>query len=421
MYFKHEGFRYAEVDYYLKEFDHMPRPILATVHLSALKHNLLTVRRHLIADANRGESSFLPPSLTAPLIAHSTAHSTAPLIWAVIKANAYGHGIENAVIGFDQADGLAMLDFEEAARCRAAGWRKPLLMLEGCFQAGDLHVIDTLSLTPVVHRFDQIEWLAQHAFKKPVDVYLKVNTGMQRLGFATTDYALAFKQMQALQVSGQVGHITHMTHFACADEPDGVSLQMQLFDGVTSHLPGGESVCNSAASLRHAAVARRVRPVPTKIHNWVRPGICLYGSSPFADLTAASFELEPTLTLSAEIIGVQQVKQGLGIGYGHRFIAPHDMRVGIVSCGYADGYPRHAPDFTPVSVQGHLTHLVGRVSMDMLAVDLTRLPQAQVGAPVVLWGQDGPSVDTVAQHAGTIGYELLCAVAPRVKRQVNYV
>jgi alanine racemase len=379
----------------------MPRPILATIHVNALKHNLLSVRRHLTAALAEGESS--------------------PLIWAVIKANAYGHGIENAVAGFAQADGLAMLDFEEAARCRDVGWRKPLLMLEGCFQASDLHEIEKLSLTPVIHRFDQIEWLTQHPFKQSIDVYLKINTGMQRLGFAPEDYGLAFKQLQALQVSGQVNHITHMTHFACADEPDGVTTQLQLFDSVTAHLPGAESICNSAASLRHTPLTKRSRSVLELIPNWVRPGICLYGSSPFNDLTAASFGLQPTLTLSAEIIGVQQVKQGSGIGYGHRFVAPRDMRIGIVSCGYADGYPRHAPDLTPVGVQGEITTLVGRVSMDMLAIDLTSLPNTQVGAPVVLWGQGGPSVDIVAQHAGTIGYELLCAVAPRVKRQVIHV
>lgn len=379
----------------------MPRPILATVHLNALKHNLQTVSQHLRRLSRTGE--------------------TTPFIWAVIKANAYGHGIENAVRGFGQADGLAMLDFEEAARCRAAGWLKPLLMLEGFFQARDLLDIEKLSLTPVVHRFDQIEWLAQHSFKKPINVYLKVNTGMQRLGFAPTDYASAFKQLQALQVTGQVHHISHMTHFACADEPDGVASQIQLFDGVTAHLPGGESLCNSAASLRHGAVASRTRPFADQAPNSVRPGICLYGSSPFADLTAASFDLQPTLTLSAEIIGVQHVKKGLGVGYGHQFTAPHDIRVGIVSCGYADGYPRHATDLTPVGVKGQFTHLVGRVSMDMLAIDLTAIPQAQVGTPVVLWGEGGPSVDLVAQHASTIGYELLCAVAQRVKRQVNHV
>ncbi len=379
----------------------MPRPILATIHLEALKHNLVTVRRYVSANLS--------------------LHETAPSIWAVIKANAYGHGIENAVIAFAQADGLAMLDFDEAVRCRAAGWCKPLLMLEGFFQAADLHEVERLTLTPVVHRFDQIQWLGQHTFFQPIDVYLKSNTGMQRLGFVPADYALAFKQLQALQAAGKVRHITHMTHFACADEPDGTNLPLREFDNVTSHLPGGESICNSAALLRHRSLAKRLRPRAEGSPNWVRPGICLYGSSPFSDLTAASFSLEPTLTLNAEVIAIQQVKQGLGVGYGHRFIAPRDMRIGIVSCGYADGYPRHAPDFTPVGVQGKLTDLVGRVSMDMLTIDLTDLPNTQVGTPVVLWGQNGPSVDTVAQQAGTIGYELLCAVAPRVKHQVSHV
>jgi alanine racemase len=348
-------------------------------------------------------------------------NESGPLIWAVIKANAYGHGVENAVSAFANADGLAMLDFDEAARCRAAGWCKPLLMLEGYFQAGDLHEVANLSLTPVIHRFEQIQWLAQYQLKQPIDVFLKMNTGMQRLGFAPADYVLAFKQLQALQGLGQVRHITHMTHFACADEPNGIDAPLQLFDQVADSLPGGESICNSAATLRHRIVAKRLRPTAEGVPNWVRPGICLYGSTPFADLTAASFNLVPTLTLSAEVIAIQQVKQGLGVGYGYRFIAPRDMCIGIVSCGYADGYPRHAPDGTPVGVQGQLAPLVGRVSMDMLTIDLTDLPHAAVGTPVVLWGQNGPSVDVVAQHSGTIGYELLCAVAPRVNRQVNHV
>lgn len=394
----------------------MPRPILATIHLSALKHNLLRVR------------SLLNTSLQA--------HQATPSVWAVIKANAYGHGIENALMAFGEADGLAMLDFEEAQRCRQAGWRKPLLMLEGCFQAQDLDEIEKLSLTPVIHRMEQIEWLARHSFQQPIDVYLKANTGMQRLGFALTDYLTAFNQLKTLEAAGKVRSITHMTHFACADEPNGVQAPLMAFDEVISTLAGAESLCNSAATLRHTQVAYRSRPRHVKpshpkslqsnpltdhLPNWVRPGICLYGSSPFSDLTAASFDLQATQTLSAEIIALQQVKKGQGVGYGYRFIAPHDMRVGVVSCGYADGYPRHAPDFTPVGVHNQITHLVGRVSMDMLAIDLTAIPQAGVGSKVVLWGQGGPSIDDVAQHAGTLGYELLCAVAPRVKRRVEHV
>lgn len=373
----------------------MPRPISVTIHLDALAHNLASVRQHL----------------------KQGVEHNAPLIWAVVKANAYGHGIENAVTAFAHADGLALLDLQEAQRARDAGWHKPILLLEGCFEAADMHAVENLALTPVVHRDEQIEWIANHSFKAPIDVYLKANSGMQRLGFSLQSYTQAFNRLQSLQNAGKVAHVTHMTHFACADQPDGVASPLQAFDHIARALPGAESLCNSAATLAHTAVATRRRSLTHP--NWVRPGICLYGSSPFAQGSAHDFNLRPTQTLSAQIIATQHVQKGQGIGYGHRFVAPQDMRVGIVSCGYADGYPRHAPDFTPVAVDQQMTHLVGRVSMDMLAIDLTGLDAVQVGAKVVLWGQGGPSVDTVAHHAATIGYELLCAIAPRVPRVVR--
>ncbi|HEY9320605.1 MAG TPA: alanine racemase [Achromobacter sp.] len=369
----------------------MPRPISATVSVSALAHNLAAVRRHL--EQTAAAASGLPPS-----------------IWAVIKANAYGHGIEQAVTGFSKAQGLAMLDLDEAVRCREAGWGGPILLLEGFFNPSDLDLIDRYHLSTTVHNREQLDMLARARFARRVDIMLKLNSGMNRLGFSPAAYPAAHERAMLLQQQGTVGSIGKMTHFACADGPQGVNEQLAVFNSVTHKLPGTISVCNSAATLRFADIAIGS---PTQTH-WVRPGICLYGASPFADADAASFGLKPAMSLSSEIIAVQELKAGDSVGYGAIFRAERAMRIGIVACGYADGYPRHATTGTPVVVAGIRTQLVGRVSMDMLIVDLDPIPAAGVGAPVVLWGEDGPSVDEVAQAAGTIGYELLCALAPRV-------
>ncbi|WP_445656895.1 alanine racemase [Achromobacter sp. NCFB-sbj8-Ac1-l] len=369
----------------------MPRPVSATVSVSALAHNLAAVRRHL--DQTAAAASGLPPS-----------------IWAVIKANAYGHGIEQAVAGFSKAQGLAMLDLDEAVRCREAGWGGPILLLEGFFNPSDLDLVDRYHLSTTVHQREQLDMLARARLSRRVDIMLKLNSGMNRLGFSPAAYLAAHERAQLLQQQGTVGSIGKMTHFACADGPQGVSEQMAVFNSVTHKLPGPVSVCNSAATLRFADIA----VASENQAHWVRPGICLYGASPFADADAASFGLKPAMSLRSEIIAVQELKAGDSVGYGALFRADRAMRVGIVACGYADGYPRHAATGTPVAVAGIRTRLVGRVSMDMLIVDLDPIPAAGVGTPVSLWGEDGPSVDEVALAAGTIGYELLCALAPRV-------
>ncbi len=369
----------------------MPRPISATVSVSALAHNLAAVRRHL--EQTAAAASGLPPS-----------------IWAVIKANAYGHGIEQAVAGFSKAQGLAMLDLDEAVRCREAGWGGPILLLEGFFEPVDLEIIDRYHLSTTVHNREQLDMLARAHLSRRVDIMLKLNSGMNRLGFSPAAYAAAHERAMLLQQQGVLGSVCKMTHFACADGPQGVTEQMAVFNSVTHTMPGAISVCNSAATLRFAEIAVASE---TQSH-WVRPGICLYGASPFADAEAASFGLKPAMSLRSEIIAVQDLKAGDSVGYGAIFRADRSMRIGIVACGYADGYPRHASTGTPVVVAGIRTQLLGRVSMDMLIVDLGPVPAAGVGSPVSLWGEEGPSVDEVAQAAGTIGYELLCALAPRV-------
>jgi alanine racemase len=375
----------------------MPRPIVATISVPALTHNLDVVRRHVDAAA-------------------VAAGGQPPAIWAVIKANAYGHGIETAVTAFSAAQGLAMLDLAEAVRCREAGWVGPIMLLEGLFEAADLALADRYHLTCAVHDEGQIDMLAHAHPSRPLDVFLKLNTGMNRLGFTEATFPGALARLVALQARGVVGHIGCMTHFATADSDPGIAAQYAIFQRATAQHAGSVSVCNSAATLRHTecAVGSAERP------SWVRPGICLYGASPFADVTAAEYGLKPAMTLSSRLIGVQQLVPGARVGYGATFAAERDMRIGVVACGYADGYPRHAPTGTPIEVAGVRTRVVGRVSMDMLTVDLTDVPQAAVGSKVVLWGEDGPSVDDVATASGTIGYELLCAVARRVPTIVHY-
>lgn len=248
---------------------------------------------------------------------------------------------------------------------------------------------------------------------RPVNAYVKVNTGMNRLGFPVDDFPAAYRQAQGLQQQGILAAVGKMSHFARADDdPVKTREQLNLFMQVTQGLPGAVSVCNSAATLTDGLWA------VLDDDQWVRPGICLYGSSPFAQTNAKDLGLEPVMTLASRIISVRSIPAGAGVGYGHTFTSSGPMRVGVVACGYADGYPRHAGTGTPITVNGEPTRLVGRVSMDMLAVDLSHIPSAGVGAPVVLWGDGGPSVDAVAESAGTIGYELLCALAARVPKIV---
>ncbi|PLC55123.1 alanine racemase [Pollutimonas nitritireducens] len=374
----------------------MPRPISATISLSSLSHNLHTVKRRLSgADTPAGRRS--------------------PKVWAVIKANAYGHGIENAIQGFGAADGLAMLDLDEAVRCREAGWTGPILLLEGFFEPADIAIMDHYRVVTVLHCRDQLDMLALARMAHAMDAFVKLDTGMSRLGFSVGDYPGAYDRARAMQAQGVLNGLGKMTHFARADDDSNLTQQqLRLFHQVTMGLPGRVSVCNSAATLTPEIWAS----IPDEQEQWVRPGICLYGASPFADKSAESLQLHAAMTLSSRLISVRDIPEGGSVGYGHMFTSSSSMRIGVVACGYADGYPRHAGTGTPVSVDGVRTRLLGRVSMDMLVVDLTPVPQAHIGSRVVLWGEDGPSVDEVAGTAGTIGYELLCAVATRVPKIV---
>jgi alanine racemase len=351
----------------------MPRPIRATISAAALAHNLTVARQH--ADGAK--------------------------VWAVIKANAYGHGIERAARALAAADGFAVLDFQEAARLRVAGVQKPILMLEGFFKPGDLPLLNKYALTPVVHNPEQVEMLKRTTLEGDIDIYLKVNSGMNRLGFGVESLRPAYN---ALRMHPQVKAVTLMTHFADADGPSGVQAQLGWFEELVKPFEAGQrSLANSAALLRF----------PEARGDWVRPGIMLYGCSPFADQSAESLNLKPAMTLSSEIIGTQHLQAGERVGYGFAYEAVGEMTIGIVACGYADGYPRHAPIGAPVLVNGKRTRIVGKVSMDMLAVDISDIAEAYIGSPVTLWGE-GLSADEVGAAAGTLSYELLVKLSPRV-------
>lgn len=366
----------------------MPRPIEALIHPSAIAHNLARARA-CAPDAK---------------------------VWAVVKADAYGHGIARVFDALRGADGFALLDLDEAQRLRDLGWRGPILLLEGCFEPRDLELCSRLRLWHAVHCEQQIDWLAMHKTHEPHRVFLKMNSGMNRLGFTPQAFRAAWTRLNALP---QVDEISLMTHFSDADArrfgQDGIAHQLATFDAVTADLPGERSLANSAATLRHMG---RVRS------DWVRAGIMSYGGVPdYPEHDEAHWDLRPAMTLRSRIIATQQLQPGDSVGYGSSYVADKPMRIGIVACGYADGYPRHAPTGTPVLVDGQATTTVGRVSMDMLAVDLSPLPAAGFGAEVTLWGR-GPRgrnlpIDAVARSAGTIGYELMCALARRVPVHVS--
>lgn len=365
----------------------MPRPIQATIHPQALRHNLARVRQ-AAPDAQ---------------------------VWAVVKANAYGHGIEQAFEGFRAADGFACLNLEEAQRLRELGWRGPILLLEGCFEPRDLEWCSRLGLWHVVHHDAQIDALSAHKTQVPHHVFLKMNSGMNRLGFAPERYRAAWSRLNALP---QVDEISHMTHFSDADGERGIAHQVATFAKHSADLPGERSLSNSAATLRHASAAGVAA-------DWVRPGIGLYGASPDHPIHQASdWGLLPTMSLQSELIALQSLKAGDTVGYGSSFVAPHDMAIGIAAGGYADGLMRSGSNRAPVLVAGVRTHMVGRVSMDMCAVDLRPLHAAgvnpAVGLEVTFWGQaDNAAVlpiDEVAQACDTIAYELMCGVTPRVPK-----
>jgi len=348
------------------------RPIRVRIDSAALRHNLDAARRR------------------APRSS----------ICAVVKANAYGHGLTRAVRALAAAEGLALIELEAALELRRSGERRPILLLQGFFSPEELEPIATHALTTVVHHPEQLAMLERARPAKRIAVVAKLNTGMNRLGFPAEDL---HGVLERLRNCPSVSVIALMTHFADADGKRGVRWQLERFEAASAGVDLPKSLANSAALLRY----------PEAHKDWVRPGIMLYGCSPFPDENAAALGLRPAMTLASELIAVRSLNAGDGVGYGGTFAASGPMRIGVVACGYADGYPRHAPTGTPIIVCGRRTRTLGRVAMDMLFADLTGILEAAVGSPVTLWGE-GLSADEVAASAGTVSYELLCAISQRV-------
>jgi len=350
----------------------MARPTRATISLGALRHNYGVAKR-------------------------TAARSR---VFAVVKANAYGHGLERATRGLGEIDGFGIVELDGAIATRDRGYRGPILLLEGFFEPGELEPIGHENLTAVVHNDEQLRMLETAKLADPIDVFLKVNTGMNRLGFVPE---VVRDRLARLERAKSVKSIVLMTHFATADGPEGVAEAIRRFNAATEGISRQRSLANTAGIFAH----------PQSHADIVRLGIGLYGATPFADKSAAELGLKPAMTLTSELIAIQELKPGEAVGYGGTFKAEKPMRIGVVACGYADGYPRHAPSGTPVLVGGVSTKTAGRVSMDMITVDLAGIPDARVGTPVTLWGEGMP-IDEVAVPAGTVGYELMCALAPRV-------
>ena len=358
----------------------MTRPITATIDFAALRHN------HAVA----------------------CRHARGARVWTVVKADAYGHGLLRVARALgDLAHGYALIELEGALALRRHGVRQPILLLEGFYAAAELPLLAQHQLTPVLHCMEQVRMFTAAALSRPLPVYLKLNTGMNRLGFNQDELPAAYA---ALSAAPQVSDITLMSHYADADGERGVAEQEARRATMLAGLAGspGLSLANSAALLGY----------PQSCRDWARPGIMLYGGSPFPERrSAVELDLQPVMTLASELIAVRQLAPGDRVGYGGLFTAERPLRIGVVACGYADGYPRHAGTDAPVLVEGRRTRLLGRVSMDKICVDLSGIDQARLGSPVILWGGDAPAylaADDVASAAGTVSYELFCALAPRV-------
>ena len=327
---------------------------------------------------------------------------------AVVKANAYGHGaLQCAAALNDEADGFAVSSIDEALELREAGHQQPIVLLEGWFEAAELELICRHELWPVVHHHGQLVDLREANLSRPLHIWLKLDSGMHRTGFSVAEYPQVWRELQG---SGKVASLTKITHLARADEPKTGRTEQQLeaFLQATTGLEGPASLSNSAGVLAW----------PGAYGDWVRPGIMLYGSSPFGFAQEQAALLRPVMQLDSRVIAVHQIAAGEPIGYGSRFVTSRPSRIGVVAMGYADGYPRHAPDGTPVLVDGQRTCISGRVSMDMLTVDLTDLPNSGLGSYVRLWG-DGLDAGEVASRAGTISYQLFCNLNRVPRRYLN--
>lgn len=348
----------------------------AAIDLAALHHNLTRVR----------------------------AAAPGARVAAAIKSNGYGHGVLRIAKGLQAADMFAVARCDEALTLREAGiTNKPILVLEGFLQPEEVTLCSRYGLQATVHHESQLHMLEAARLKRPISLWIKIDTGMHRLGFPPTALPEVAKRLWVCQNAAP--RLRLMSHLAKADDRDDpyTHYQLEIFNTATQHLPAERSLANSGGILGW----------PATHFDWVRPGIMLYGCSPFHQGSGADEGLRPVMTLTSRLIAIQHYPAGEPVGYGGTWRCPRDSRIGVAAIGYGDGYPRHAPSGTPVLVNGQRASLVGRVSMDMITIDLTQQPQAQVGDPVIVWGAGLPA-EEVARWADTIAYELFCQVTARV-------
>lgn len=353
----------------------MSRATLATIHLGALRRNLAQVRK--LAGAAK--------------------------VMAVVKADGYGHGLERVARVLTDADAFGVAAIGDGLRLRAAGIHNRIVVLSGPDEPADLAELRRLQLDAVIHHESQVNWLAADRGERPLRVWLKIDTGMHRLGFAPAEVAAVHARLRAL--SGVDPDITLMTHFAASDECDNAltARQTECFTQTLRELPGAQALANSAALLGW----------PQTHGQWLRVGGLLYGLSVIDGKTGTDLGFAPAMTLSTKLISVNRIQRGERVGYAATYECPEDMRVGVAAIGYGDGYPRSAPSGTPVLVNGMRASVIGRISMDLITIDLRSVPDAEVGDRVVLWGRDLP-VEEIATHAGTISYDLTCGMTKRV-------
>ncbi len=353
----------------------MTRPARVIIDLEALRHNLSRIRQY------------------AP-------HSK---IMAIVKADAYGHGITRIAAALADVDGFGVACLEEARQLREAGVDKKILLLEGPYSVEEISGIQQLGLDMVIHHRFQFELLDAATITSPVNTWLKVDSGMHRLGFAPAEIAAVWTRLK--QHEGVADNIRLISHLACANERDNAMTKQQVdvFFDVTKPYRAEKSLANSAAVIAW----------PESRLDWVRPGLMLYGVSPIDGRSASDFDLKPVMSLESALISVKSLKRGDPVGYGASWRCPEDMPIGIVAAGYGDGYPRHARAGTPILVKGKPCGIIGNASMDMLTLDLRGCPDAETGDPVLLWGRGLPLEQTAA-HAGTVPYELLCGIHKRL-------
>ncbi|MCD6040189.1 MAG: alr [Gammaproteobacteria bacterium] len=354
----------------------MSRPAKVILKLDALRHNFKQIKK---------------------LAPHS-------FVLAMVKSNGYGHGIERVALALPEADAFGVACMEEGLLLRAAGVRNPIVLIEGLFSEDELSQAVAENFTLVVHHEAQVRMLELHSPSAPLSVWLKIDTGMHRLGIAFNEVKEVYQRLFACPaVKKPLGL---MSHFAMAEDADHVHTEQQIlqFDKATAGLTGFHSLCNSAGIIAWPSARRE----------WVRPGLMLYGASPFVGQQGADYELQPVMSLQSKLIAIHRLVKDDCVGYGRTWKCPEDMLIGVAAVGYGDGYPQYTKTGTSILVNGQRCPLVGRVSMDMLTVDLRSQPDAKVGDPIVLWGETLP-VEEVAQGSHTSAYELLTRITQRVK------